>query len=144
MVIWQLFGGKATHDTWLDKQKILKFCLLLKKDLVNAINKGNYSLFDLAKTMIKFFRGVLSPSLLEEGLKGNEETFYNIQWFSHNEGWWAKANKINIGAIRVVYTSGKENNLKSNEDAAIHFILANAKWVHLNVIKIGVITKAYG
>lgn len=118
-----------------EQQAVLKYWFLLEKELVEAFAKGNLSLLDIARGKINFLLKILEPSLLEEGLKGEEEALCEIHRFLMNNGWWVKANNLSLRKMGKKWNPEQQKKLRSEEEDTVKFIFSKEKWVHPNVIK---------
>ncbi|KAL1808783.1 hypothetical protein ACET3Z_025773 [Daucus carota] len=122
-------AGKQ-EDAEKDSKEILQYWFLLDPDLVNAISKGNFSLLDLARETINFLKPKIDLSLLEEGLKGEEDALCEIHRQLLNSGLWFKAANLKIRKE----TSQDLPTLDEKE--TLRFIEANNHLVHPNTLKI--------
>ena len=97
---------------------------------MNAISKGNFSLLDLARETINFLKPKIDLSLLEEGLKGEEDALCEIHRQLLNSGLWFKAANLKI-------RKETSQDLPSlDEKETLRFIEANNHLVHPNTLKI--------
>lgn len=78
------------------QSKVMKYWFLLEKETAKAIAKGNLQWVNLAMARITFLKEVIPREWLLEGLNGEEEALVKIQTFLYNEGWWVKANNLNL------------------------------------------------
>ncbi|KAK1401498.1 hypothetical protein POM88_001103 [Heracleum sosnowskyi] len=81
-------------------EEVLKYWFLLEKDMLTAILKGN-KLVELEKVKIQYLSRVVKPKLLEEGVKGEEESLCSIHAFFKNNGWWERASNLNVRSLGI-------------------------------------------
>ncbi|KAL1808900.1 hypothetical protein ACET3Z_025890 [Daucus carota] len=102
-----------------------KFWFLLDYDIVEAFKKGNYRLAPMAWARINYLTKVIDPKLLQEGLKGEEESLWEIHRKLLNEGWWDRAQNLKVRGVDSEHQDSQDNALRS-------FLLANESLIHTN------------
>lgn len=88
----------------------------------------------MAKARIDFFIPVVDKRLLQKCMDGEEEALCDMRHFSLNNGWWDKANRLNIQSMGHPPTKSSQK-ATINEDIMIDFIMQKRELVHPNVIK---------
>ncbi|KAL1815402.1 hypothetical protein ACET3Z_017976 [Daucus carota] len=113
------------EDLSIQQNEVLKYWFLLETSMVEAIQKGNLSLIPVANRRISYLKGAIQPSLLKEGLDGEEEALWQIHRTLFNNGWWERAMNLRMDSK----ADGQEGT-----DPVLNFIFANAKFVHPNTM----------
>lgn len=89
------FKHKEVKEQEAEKE-VLRYGFLLDSDVVMAISKGNSKLLNLAKAMVDYLLKVIDPVLISRGILGEDEALCKINVFLHDNGWWARADNLNI------------------------------------------------
>lgn len=114
--------------------EVLRYWFMLDREMVKAIQKGRHELLDVAKARTIFLKKVVNEKDLKAGLEGDEEAICKIQDFLFNNGWWERANNLNIKDMRFRNDSEEEKRMLKEEQDIISFILHMKHLVHPNVL----------
>lgn len=72
----------------------MKYWFLLEHDLSDAIVKGNFGLIETAWPKIDFLKKHLAEDLVDEGIKGDEDSLRTIHKYLQHSGLWKKARNL--------------------------------------------------
>uniref|UniRef100_A0A164TD38 RRM domain-containing protein n=1 Tax=Daucus carota subsp. sativus TaxID=79200 RepID=A0A164TD38_DAUCS len=140
---WRILAKKA----WIDRQSIsedevlelksnvLKYWFLLDYDLLDAIQKGDVRWADIAMARIEYLGVVLDQDLIGKCLEGDEEALCETHRFLMNEGWWDRADNLDLS--KTIWRRDKEWEVKIDKQAKDlkDYVISRKELVHPNVIK---------
>ncbi|KAL1811361.1 hypothetical protein ACET3Z_021426 [Daucus carota] len=140
---WRFLATKArvnreliTDEEVLELQNsILEFWFLLDYDLLEAIKKGDVRWADIAMARVEYLGKVLDEDIMKKCLKGDEEALCQCHRFLMNEGWWDRAENLDLN--KTVWRRDKEwdMKMKRQESELREYVIIYKDLVHPNVVK---------
>lgn len=111
-------------------KEVINHWFLLENELTKDISKGNLKMLDFSLARIKFLKPVVVKHLLQGCLDGEKEALCVTRRFLMNNGWWEKANKLNIHSMGYHENIFMKKGTMENEDKLFSFIMQSESLVH--------------
>ncbi|KAL1826891.1 hypothetical protein ACET3Z_005303 [Daucus carota] len=117
------------------KNGLLKYWFLLDSDLLEVITKGDLRWADIAMARISYLVTAISNDFLGQCLEGDEETLCQLHRMLMNEGWWDRANNLDLGKTVWRREEEWERKMESQELDLRRYVFFHSELVHPNVLK---------
>uniref|UniRef100_A0A175YH73 RRM domain-containing protein n=1 Tax=Daucus carota subsp. sativus TaxID=79200 RepID=A0A175YH73_DAUCS len=117
------------------RDKVLKFWFLLDFDLLEAIQKGDVRWVDISMARVEYLNKVVDQELVRKCLEGDEEALCQTHRFLMNEGWWERANNLDLS--KTIWRRDKkwEAKMEEQERKLRDYVISRQELVHPNVVK---------
>uniref|UniRef100_A0A175YJP2 RRM domain-containing protein n=1 Tax=Daucus carota subsp. sativus TaxID=79200 RepID=A0A175YJP2_DAUCS len=111
----------------IEVKEVCKYWFLLDWSMIEAFKGGNLRLIPLARARIEFLSKAIKPELMGKGLEGDEDSLWEINEILQNEGWWCKADHLQV---KEVLPSPKQAAIQNA--ALMGFLKAKEHLIHPN------------
>ncbi|WOG96700.1 hypothetical protein DCAR_0416036 [Daucus carota subsp. sativus] len=120
-------NGAILSPEQIEAKEVCKYWFLLDWSMLEAFEGGNFRLLPLARARIEYLSKAIKPELLGKGLEGDEDSLWKINEILQNEGWWCKADNLQV---REVLPSPKQAEVQNA--ALMGFLKAKEHLIHPN------------